>query len=447
MHRERARRLKRVAACGLAGAVLTWSPASFAQDTQSSLRAMVQIVATRGDETLRGSGFVVALDRQRNIATVLTSSHVVSGAKVQVRFAADPLAPPAPAEILNVDSDNPNSLAVILVRNSVPPRATVLDLAAATTPRPVEGQSRLVLIGYPAMAPSPLMTTVNFSGQQGLLYVADRGVEEGSSGGPVLADDKAIGVVSSTTSQRTFFVPLQTIRTFLEGSNVSLAPATTATANSTRAPSPAPPTNVGVAPSPRAPTLAPATTRQWLAPTRFTNATNVRHVYSMTAPTTWGEYDFAVQQGPRASFREVGRDASFVTIWDDSRNLGVRLPLNGSASQLNQNGQWVPWLPLQPTIVTFVTEIAGGVVGACGPQSAPVGPATTLVIENRSKDFLVLFWVAGPGDERMYAEISPNTIVSQPSFVDHQWCIRALGTKFEIAGVSATAVNARVVVR
>lgn len=445
MDRGHDHRFGRAAALCVAAGVLVWPSASLGQTIQPSLRAMVQIVATRGDDTLRGSGFIVALDRQRGIATVLTSSHVVSGAKVQVRYAADPVAPSAPAEILNVDSDNPNSLAVILVRGSVPPTATALALAAAGTPRPEEGRSRLVLIGYPSMSSSPLVTTVNFSGQQGLLYVVDRGVEEGSSGGPVLADDKVIGVVSSTTAQRTFFVPLQTIRTFLEGSNVSIAP-TTSTAVS--GPTPAAPTNVRIPTPPvAAPASTPATTRQWLAPTRFTSAANPRNQFLMTSPTTWGEYDFGLTQEPRFSFREAARDADYVTIWDDSRNLGIRLPLRGAPTLLNQNGRWVQWTPIQPTIVTFTTEVTGGYVGACGLQAGPDGPETALVIENRSANNLALFWVAAPGDERLYQTIAPNGTVTQSSFINHQWCIRSQDSRFEIAGIAATASTSRVLVR
>jgi hypothetical protein len=50
---------------------------------EAVLNAMVQIVATRAGETLRGTGFVVALDRDRSIATIITSAHVVVGAKLE----------------------------------------------------------------------------------------------------------------------------------------------------------------------------------------------------------------------------------------------------------------------------------------------------------------------------------------------------------------------------
>jgi hypothetical protein len=182
---------------------------------EASLNAMVQIVATRNGDTVRGSGFIIALDRERSIATILTSAHVIEGTIFQAIFSADSVQSPRPTDVVGIDSDNRNGLAVFRVR-AAPPGATVLEIAKPGEPGPRPGQW-LTLVGYPSASVNPFVKSRTYSGQEGSLYVIDQGVPEGSSGGPVILDGKVVGVVTATTGDQTYAVPFSSMHTFVQG--------------------------------------------------------------------------------------------------------------------------------------------------------------------------------------------------------------------------------------
>ena len=59
--------------------LLLLSAAASAQDLNTALSAVVRISGTRNDTPVRGTGFLIALDRDR--ATILTASHVIEGVR------------------------------------------------------------------------------------------------------------------------------------------------------------------------------------------------------------------------------------------------------------------------------------------------------------------------------------------------------------------------------
>ena len=189
---------------------------------ETKLDAMVLIVGTRGDETLRGSGFIVALSPDRTIATILTSSHVIAGARFTVTFYADPNQTPVPVtEVIQLDQENRDGLGLFRVRRDVPANATALEIMDRGDPFPLRGQS-VQLLGYPNMGPLSTATR-GYAGQNNSLYLVDLGVGEGSSGGPVLSGGKVFGLVTNTTDLQTSVVPFAMLRLFLEGARVPLA--------------------------------------------------------------------------------------------------------------------------------------------------------------------------------------------------------------------------------
>ena len=117
------------------------------QSIEQALSAVVLIAGSRGEGTaVRGSGFVVALER--GVATVVTSSHVIEGTKFEVTFGADPsrsFAVPA-ADVIKIETQNINGLAVFRVRGAIP--AQVQPLGLASGDGPTIGAS-LYLVGFP----------------------------------------------------------------------------------------------------------------------------------------------------------------------------------------------------------------------------------------------------------------------------------------------------------
>ncbi|HTG36081.1 MAG TPA: SUMF1/EgtB/PvdO family nonheme iron enzyme [Thermoanaerobaculia bacterium] len=193
--------------------LLLFPAAASAQELDTAFSALVRISGTRDGTTVRGTGFVVGLDHDK--ATIVTASHVIEGmemARVQVAFAGDPKSFPADV-ILGMDFNNPNGLAVFLVRGTLPSGTTVLSLDSE---RPHIGEA-LFLLGFPNMELSPRTTQRVLSARRGTSLLIDQEIGEGFSGGPVLKDGKVVGVVIGMDGQTTYAVNAVVVREALEG--------------------------------------------------------------------------------------------------------------------------------------------------------------------------------------------------------------------------------------
>jgi hypothetical protein len=200
------------------------SAQSQSQGIEQALSGVVLIAGSRGEGTaVRGSGFVVALER--GVAIVVTSSHVIEGTKFEVTFGADPsrsFAVP-PADVIKIETQNINGLAAFRVRGAIPAQVRPLGLASGDGPG--IGAS-LYLVGFPQMATTPRTVARVFSGRDGQRLVFDQSVGEGFSGGPVIWNDKVIGLVTDIDNQFTYGISFIVMREFLLGSGVKLAEAT-----------------------------------------------------------------------------------------------------------------------------------------------------------------------------------------------------------------------------
>ena len=193
------------------------------ESLEKALNAVVLIAGSRGGGTVRGSGFVVGLER--GMAIVVTSSHVIEGTRFEVTFGADPsrsFAVPF-ADVIKIETQNINGLAVFRVRGAIPAQVGPLGLASGDGPA-IGGS--LYLVGFPQMATTPRTVARVFSGRDGQRLVFDQSVGEGFSGGPVIGNDKVVGLVTDTDNQFTYGISFIVMREFLVGSGVKLAEAT-----------------------------------------------------------------------------------------------------------------------------------------------------------------------------------------------------------------------------
>jgi len=195
-----------------------------AQEVDTARAAVVKISGTRGGTPVRGSGFVVS--KNRNVATIVTASHVIQGAEFEVRFAAAPTERFPVDAVLGMEAGNPNGLAVLQVRGAIPPGVETLSFDVENRPRADE---RLVLIGYPQMTLAPLTKRRSLSGRRGTLLLLDLSVGEGFSGGPVLRGGKVVGVVTGEDSQLTYAVNAVVAGEALRGWGVRLGSSGTST--------------------------------------------------------------------------------------------------------------------------------------------------------------------------------------------------------------------------
>lgn len=182
-------------------ALLLLLPSAAAAQLDTAVSAVVRISGTRGDTPVRGSGFVVGLDRDK--ATIVTAAHVIEGVQqIEVTFAVDVTAS-FHAVFVRMESRNPRGLAMLQVRGALP--AGVSTLSFETEAQLPRGED-LFLLGFPEMATSPLTLRRTYAGPDGNFLQLDQPVGEGFSGAPVLRRGKVVGVVMDEDPQLTFAV-------------------------------------------------------------------------------------------------------------------------------------------------------------------------------------------------------------------------------------------------
>ena len=215
---------------------------------------VVKLVVTKHDGTRRvGSGFIVRIDN--DWAYVVTAAHVVEGGReTGVVFISRRLAKPVPAEVVHQQYWDRRGLALLRVSADGARIAGVRALTWSETGAPAKGQEVLV-IGHPRTISDWAHLHGWVTGREGeTLKVQASGVNEGSSGGPVLHKGKVAGVVVEEESGIAIVKPVVNIRNYLEGHG--LAP-------------PAPP--VAEAPEPARPTVP----KKPLKPAKLTVRSNV----------------------------------------------------------------------------------------------------------------------------------------------------------------------------
>jgi hypothetical protein len=191
-----------------------------AQSPEAAIAGLVRIRAVRDGVKTFGTGFVVSTGP--GIAAVVTASHVIEGANFVVTFAADSATTIGvdPSDVLKVDTDDRNGLAIFFVRTALPASVRPLRLSSGSF-SPTYGV-QASLLGYPDMTATPQVAPRSFAGRDGLRYAFDLPVAQGMSGGPVVRNGTVIGLVTETDGSRTFVVPASVLREFIDGSGVRL---------------------------------------------------------------------------------------------------------------------------------------------------------------------------------------------------------------------------------
>ena len=175
---------------------------------------MVRIEAT--GPSGHGSGFLVRVDG--NVAYVATASHVVEGDPApRVFFRSRPHSP-VPASVVQLEGGDPDGFAVLRLDSGVPSGLQPLAMAAGGGSNlrertPVEALGIPADIGNWAPLPGSVISWKNrkilFSG----------GVDEGNSGGPLLAGEAVVGMVMRATRFGEA-VPAFSLRIFLRNNGV-----------------------------------------------------------------------------------------------------------------------------------------------------------------------------------------------------------------------------------
>jgi len=185
-------------------------PLSHAQTIDELKAGVVKIVARVGGHERIGTGFIVSL--QANAAYIVTVSHVVEGdPNPQVAFFPE-ATKFLPARVVGVEGGNPNGLAALVVEGKLPEglRPLITD-----TDGQVRGGEESKTIGFPGEAGT-------IGGRKGSQVTFSGVIYEGSSGGPLLVNDKVVGVVNEMGSQLGYAIPMVTAKFTLEGWGASV---------------------------------------------------------------------------------------------------------------------------------------------------------------------------------------------------------------------------------
>lgn len=172
-------------------AVILWFIASLcvAQDLESLRSGVVKITAKADGATRVGSGFVVK--REKDLTYILTAQHVVAGDKYpEVLFFAK-RGKPLKARV--VKADVLLDLAVLAVDGKdLPKEAAVLPWASAGT---VSLGDPVQTIGFSSGAGDWAVIPLHVASTEGVFYRLAGVVDEGNSGGPVIRNQRVVGVV------------------------------------------------------------------------------------------------------------------------------------------------------------------------------------------------------------------------------------------------------------
>ena len=166
------------------------------------------------------------------VAYIVTAAHVVEGdAAPQVEFFTRQNVL-MKAEVRKIEGENPQGLALMVVRgkDALPQGLVVLKLDA-TTPLKA-GSDQVSAIGFPSGVASWGVLRVNVVSLEGRNIVLSKDLEEGNSGGPVIKDNLAVGLVMGLNQGFALAVPASIVRTVLTNWGLALESASAATTDS-----------------------------------------------------------------------------------------------------------------------------------------------------------------------------------------------------------------------
>lgn len=200
--------------CIITGLVL--QGIALAQDVDTLRSGVVKIVAIEEGKQKTGTGFVV--QHAPGNMLIVTTSHVIKGDKFpKVEFYTlrntwiD-------AEVLHNDERREIALLRILDRASAPSNVKVFSLSSS---RDVKDNEELVAIGFPRGGGPWAAVRVTLASRQGIDLTLDGNIDEGNSGGPVLKQDKIVGLVTDA-DRFGRAVPAEIVTMVLEGWGIML---------------------------------------------------------------------------------------------------------------------------------------------------------------------------------------------------------------------------------
>ncbi len=201
---------------GIALWVLLRNP--WAQNIDDQLHGIVKISSESDGIRRTGTGFIVKLDA--DAAYILTASHVVEGdSSPRIEF-YNRHGRTSSSRTLDLQGGQDKGLALLLVegKDRLPPGLLALTFSTSVTARRGD---QVVAIGFPSGADWQAII-VNVAGRAGTDITLSGGLSEGNSGGPILKDNRVVGIVT-TVRQLGYATPAAIAKLYLEGNGLAIA--------------------------------------------------------------------------------------------------------------------------------------------------------------------------------------------------------------------------------
>lgn len=191
---------------------------TLAGEVELPKQSVVRIVNAKIEE--QGTGFVVKTSA--NEIYIITASHVVSGAEFHdVYFSSR--ATPVQGRVFNREEDALKGLALIVVKRETTnlPPVTAIDLGRSTD---LKGGEVVQTIGFPEGAKISSVGRGTFTRLEGRSVVLSGKMKRGDSGGPVILNEVAVGLVTDVMegSGTVYAVQSESIVLYLNGCGIKL---------------------------------------------------------------------------------------------------------------------------------------------------------------------------------------------------------------------------------
>lgn len=193
------------------------STINLAQDIQAQKSCVVRIVNTKLEQ--QGTGFVVKANADE--IYIVTASHVVSGAQFHDVYFLNRTTP-IQGKVFDREEDALKGLALIVVKRdaSTPTSVTVMDLGQSIN---LKGGESIQTIGFPGGTKISTVGTGSIKRLEGRSLVLSGEATKGDSGGPVLLNGVAIGLITDVMEPDRIFYAVQaeSIALYLGGCGIN----------------------------------------------------------------------------------------------------------------------------------------------------------------------------------------------------------------------------------
>jgi hypothetical protein len=203
----------------VSAALLGFLPtATVAQDLDRHKAGVVKVTASADGKRKTGTGFIVRLEP--DAAYILTASHVVEGDnEPQVEFFTRRNLP-VRAQTARLEGGDPRGLALLIVNGAANLPQGIRALPVSGSVR-LQGGDPVTVIGFPQGAGAWAVVRATIVSLDGRDLTIDGSIDEGNSGGPVLARDEVAGVVTTVQGKFARAVPAALAKLVLDGWGVT----------------------------------------------------------------------------------------------------------------------------------------------------------------------------------------------------------------------------------